>query len=60
MEAEKGEAITIARHGKPVARLVPIEKSSRFSDRHDFRAGIPAARVDSVDLLRKLRDEERF
>ncbi len=28
-QVERGEAITITRHGRPVARLVPISGSSR-------------------------------
>jgi prevent-host-death family protein len=28
-EVERGETITITRHGRPVARLIPIDGSSR-------------------------------
>jgi prevent-host-death family protein len=33
-QVERGETITITRHGKPVARLVPIVGSSRDERRH--------------------------
>jgi prevent-host-death family protein len=51
--AEKGETITITRHGKPVARLVPaddeaararrraaIEKLKEFGKRHTLGEGL--------------------
>ena len=31
---EQGETITITRHGKPVARLIPVASSSRDERRH--------------------------
>jgi prevent-host-death family protein len=31
-EVERGEAITITRHGRPVARLVPVETSDTQRD----------------------------
>ena len=45
--ASQGEEITITKHEKPVARLVPFEKPSRvelatlFQQMADFRAGHP-------------------
>jgi prevent-host-death family protein len=45
--ASQGEEITITKHEKPVARLVPFEKPSRvelaalFQQLADFRAGHP-------------------
>jgi prevent-host-death family protein len=60
---EAGEEIIIQRNGKPVAQLVPV-KSSRsmvhFPDRRAFRQRFPPSREDSVDLVRMLRDNERF
>lgn len=32
--AENGEPVTITRHGKPVARLVPIEGDNEQSEKH--------------------------
>jgi prevent-host-death family protein len=31
-EVEAGETITLTRHGKPVARLVPVERKRRSID----------------------------
>jgi prevent-host-death family protein len=56
-----GEEVVILRHGKPTARLVPIETGEssgiHFPDRGDFRAQFPSARLSSADLIRILRDE---
>ncbi len=60
---ESGEEIIIQRNGKPIARLVPIEDPQtrvHFADRHAFRSRIPASRKDSAELVRALRDDERF
>jgi prevent-host-death family protein len=60
---EVGEEIIIQRNGKPIARLVPIEVAQtpvRFPDRRAFRNQFPASRKDSADLVRELRDDERF
>jgi prevent-host-death family protein len=44
-QVERGETVTITRHGKPVARLIPITGSSRDERRRaitelkDLRAG---------------------
>jgi len=59
-EVERGEEIIISRHGRPIARLVPVERESRFSDRSGFRASLPSGRTGSADLVRKIRDEERY
>ncbi len=59
-EVERGEEVVISRHGKPVARLAQLEREPRFSNRSDFRASLPSGRISSVDLMRKIRDEERY
>jgi len=59
-EVEHGEEVVISRHGKPVARLAPVERESRFSNRSDFRAGLPSGETGSGDLVRQIRDEERY
>jgi prevent-host-death family protein len=41
--AEKGERITIARAGRPVAQLVPVRKQTR----HLLPAGDPLRNLDS-------------
>jgi prevent-host-death family protein len=60
---EAGEEIIIKRNGNPVARLVPIKSSHtavQFPDRRAFRRRLPPSREDSANLVRKLRDNERF
>jgi len=57
---ERGEDVVISRHGKPVARLNPVEKMSNFSNRTAFRAGLPQDKSSAADLVRKIRDEERY
>ena len=60
---EAGEEIIIQRNGKPVARLAPIKSSEtmgHFPDRRAFRHRLPPSREDSVDLVRRLWDNERF
>jgi len=59
-EVERGEEVVISRHGKPVARLAPIERESHFSNRSDFRGKLPSGKTSSVGLVRKMRDEERY
>ena len=44
--AERGEEITITRHGKPIAKLVPIA---------DDRAAAAARHAQAVDGFRALR-----
>ena len=60
---EAGEEIIIQRNGKPVARLMPIKSSEtmvHFPDRSAFRQRLPLSREDSVNLVRRLRENERF
>ena len=64
--AEKGEEITITRHGRPVARLTSTEakpKSYRITkedvewlDKH--RVGKIMPKEDAASLVRRLRDED--
>ena len=35
--AERGESVTITRHGKPVARIVPIDSGSEDAERESNR-----------------------
>jgi len=59
-EVERGETITITRHGRPVARLVPVEGRRRSVDEaiaaiREFRKG---NRLDGI-TLRELIEEGR-
>lgn len=62
--AIEGEAIVITRHGHPVAELRPIPEPERritdedieWLDKHRIKGR--KAPIDSVTLIRRLRDEE--
>jgi len=60
VDVEHGEEVVISRHGKPVARLAPVEREVRFSNRSEFRAGLPLCKTGSGDLVRQIRDDERY
>lgn len=58
---EAGEEILITRHGQPVARLGPVEKSLKpvaVERLAAFRARMPHWRRPSAELLREMRNEE--
>lgn len=56
-----GEEITILRHGKPVARLLgPRKERVQFLDRTGLRSALPPATNRAADVVRSLRDEERY
>ena len=60
-KVEAGEEVVIARRGRPVAHISPIERSKkplRLQDLAEFRATMPRLRRPSVELLREMRDEE--
>ena len=46
-QVERGETIVITRHGKPIARLVPVGGSSRDDRRH------------AIAQLKELREARR-
>lgn len=57
-KVEKGEEVTITRHGKPVANLSPANPPKLpFPDLTEFRAKLPRSRVSSTTLIRRMRDE---
>jgi prevent-host-death family protein len=56
-----GEEITILRHGKPVARLTPPRPEQvHFLDRSALRHALPPSKESAVDVVRCLRDDERY
>lgn len=57
-----GEEIIIVRRGKPAARLTAVPKSDwrGFPDRSALRASLPKAPQSAAEVVRKLRDDERF
>ena len=63
-EAERGETIAITRHGKTVARLVPVdteqERRSKAVDALiEWRRSLPKGTSMTVDDILSARDEGR-
>ena len=60
-QVEQGEEVTITRQGKPVARLLPIQKISRpLSSRIELRESQPLQKESSLEILQRLRHEARY
>lgn len=58
---ESGEEVMITRHGRPVARLVPVsplKQSMPLQRLAELRQQIPAWENNSAQSLRELRDAE--
>ncbi|MDZ7761976.1 MAG: type II toxin-antitoxin system prevent-host-death family antitoxin [Desulfovermiculus sp.] len=61
-EVNAGEEIIIIRRGKPVARMLQVNKAEeaetlRFPDRSRFRSKLPPMQQSSASLIRDIRDE---
>ncbi|MEO8754545.1 MAG: type II toxin-antitoxin system prevent-host-death family antitoxin [Casimicrobiaceae bacterium] len=57
--AEAGEAITITRHGRPIARLQAVTHSIEpWQSLADLRAQLPPLRGSAADLINEIREEE--
>ena len=57
-----GEVVTLTKRGKPVARIVPAghlpaKPKLDLIALHKFRACLPVARVNSAEMVRKMRAE---
>ena len=61
-QVERGEDVVISRRGKPVARLVSAQEAEavHFPSRAALRQAIPAAGESAAEIVRALRDSERF
>ena len=58
-KVEGGEGVIITRHGRPVARLSPIEQPKKpVRSLAAFRATVPRWGTSSAKLLRQMRDEK--
>lgn len=60
---EAGDEIDITRRGKPIARLVAAVGSRKPIDVDELRvltAAMPRQTDDAADLLRGLRDDDRY
>lgn len=61
--ANSGEVVTISRRGKPVARLVRAETEPKPIDAAELgrlTAKMPPASGSAADLVRRMRDEDRY
>ncbi len=59
--AEAGEEVVIMRRDRPVAKLVPLDGSmTPFLDRSDLRGAVPPMVSTAAQVVRGLRDDERF
>lgn len=54
---EREGEITVTRHGRPVARIVPLHATRPVPSHADLRRSIPRQHVPSEVLLRGERDE---
>ncbi len=62
-EAEAGQSVRITRHGKPVARLVPEEKTYGPIDTDALRRlteTMPRQAVSAGEFIRQMRDTDRY
>jgi prevent-host-death family protein len=61
-KVEKGEEVVITRHGRDVARVSPVAPAKKPIDwaRIDaLRESLPPWSEPSVNIIRKMRDEEQ-
>lgn len=61
--AVAGESVDILRRGKLVARVVPVERELQKIDVADLRAFVatlPWQKQSSVELLREMREDDRY
>jgi len=62
-KVESGEEVIITRHGRPVAHIrpaVPPKKPLPLEELAAFRARMPHWSKGSAELLREMRDDERY
>jgi len=60
---EAGDSIDITRRGKPVARLTAVDRPRKRIDIAMLQAvttTMPASAQDAGDLVRLMRDEDRY
>lgn len=61
-QVARGEVVTLTKRGKPVARIVPAgqlpakPKLDLFA-LQKFQADLPVARINSAEMVRKMRAE---
>ncbi|MEJ7667171.1 MAG: type II toxin-antitoxin system prevent-host-death family antitoxin [Casimicrobiaceae bacterium] len=56
-----GEEVLITRHGKPIARVIPLEAPRKpLPPLASFRAQFPLLRKPAGERIREMRDEDRY
>ena len=61
--AAQGEIVTITRHGKPIAQIVPARaprNKIEIARLQTVSRATPRQAEDSAALLRRMRDESRY
>lgn len=53
---EREGEVTVTRHGRPVAKIVPLRQRSPALSHADLRASMPRMERPSEDLIREERD----
>ena len=61
-QVARGEVVTLTKRGKPVARIVPAgqlpaKPKLDLIALQKLRAGLPVARIDSAEMVRRMRAE---
>ncbi len=61
-DASRGESVTISRHGREIARIVPVESNRRkkLPNLTKFRSGITVKGRPMSEDVAAMRKEERF
>lgn len=58
---EGGEEIVIVRRDRPVAKLVAVDKPmTAFLDRSELRGEVPPMQLPAAQIVRGLRNDERY
>jgi prevent-host-death family protein len=61
-QVARGEVVTLTKRGKPVARIfpagdLPVKPKLDLRALEKSRARLPKSRVNSAEMVRKMRDE---
>lgn len=61
---EAGDEVVITRRGVEVVRLVPViakkEKRINWDAIRAFRESLPVSEISGAELIRQMRDDERY
>lgn len=60
--AESGQPVTITKRGRPVAQLIAdlAPPPQEFPSLAEFRASLPKQKQTAADLIRKMRNADRY